>query len=222
MNKPLEPVDPRKLVRFGVNAEAAEAEKNHPAGSTEADALHIAVDEMFAKFQLAYHNQFNKAFPTKALLNRAKMFWHENLKSFSPAQIQRATAELSSSSEFMPNLADIVNACRKDIALFGLPPVRRAYEEACLAPAPKAEYDWSHEAVYLAGRAAGWSLLASEPESVSFPQFEYHYRDLCRQVVEGAELKIERPAPLPEQTRTELGAAELRKRLRKMRKELGL
>lgn len=222
MNKPLEPVDPRKFARFVVDAEAAEVEGEHPAGNHEADALHNAVDEMFAKFQLAYHNQFNKAFPTKALLNRAKMYWHESLKSFSPAQIHRATAELSSSSGFMPNLADVVNACRKDIALFGLPPVRRAYEEACLAPAPKAAYDWSHEAVYLAGSAAGWSLLASEPESVSYPQFEYHYLDLCRQVVEGADLKIERPTPLPEQTRTDLSAAELRKRLRKMRKELGL
>ena len=222
MNKPLEPVDPFKLVRFGADAEAAAVEEARPAGKQEADALHKAVDEMFAKFQLAYHNQFHKAYPSKALLNRAKLYWHENLQRFSPAQIQRATAELSGSSEYMPNLADIVNACRKDIVLFGLPPVRRAYEEACLAPAPKAAHAWSHEAVYLAGAAAGWSLLASEPESVSFPQFEYHYHDLCRQVVEGAELKIERPTPLPEQTRTELSPSELSKRLRKMRKVLGL
>ena len=177
---------------------------------------------MFAEYELAYHNQYRKAFPDKASLNRAKKYWLGHLRRFSPAQINRATAELTASSQFMPTLADMVNACRKDIALFGLPPVRRAYEEACLAPAPKAAYDWSHEAVFLAGSAAGWSLLASEPESVSFPQFEYHYLDLCRQVVEGAELKIERPTPLPEQTRTELDHAELRKRLRKMRKELGL
>lgn len=222
MNKPLEPVDPYKMMRFRADAEAADEGQSHATANHEADALHTAVDEMFAKFQLAYHNQFQKAYPSKALLNRAKMYWHENLRRFSPAQIQRATAELSNSSEYMPNLADIVNACRKDIALFGLPPVRRAYEEACLAPAPKAAFAWSHEAVYLAGAAAGWSLLANEPESVSFPQFEYHYHDLCRQVVEGAELKIERPTPLPEQTRTELSPPELRKRLRKMRKELGL
>ncbi len=213
MNKPLEPVDPRKSMRSGIDAATA---------SDEPGASHIAVDEMFAKFQLAYHNQFRKAYPNKALLNRAKQYWHEHLRCFTPAQIKRATAELTKSSEFMPALADIVKACRRDIALFGLPPVRRAYEEACLAPAPKAEYDWSHEAVYLAGSAAGWSLLAGEPEAVSYPQFEYHYLDLCRRVVEGAELKIERPMPLPEQTRTELSAAELRKRLRKMRKELGL
>lgn len=177
---------------------------------------------MFAEFELAYHNQYRKAYPGKASLDRTKKYWLGHLRRFSAAQIRRATAELTASSEFMPTLADIVNACRKDIALFGLPPVRRAYEEACLAPAPKVEYDWSHEAVYLAGSAAGWSLLASEPEAVSYPQFEYHYLDLCRQVVEGADLKIERPTPLPEQTRTELSAAELRKRLRKMRKELEL
>ena len=212
----------KKLIQSGKNSDTATVEEKNPVGDHEPDAQHKAVDEMFAKFQLAYHNQFLKAFANKALLNRAKMYWHENLECFSPNQIKQATVELTKNSQFMPTLADMVNACRKDIALFGLPPVRRAYEEACLAPAPKAAYDWSHEAVFLAGSAAGWSLLASEPESVSFPQFEYHYLDLCRQVVEGAELKIERPTPLPEQTRTELGHAELRKRLRKMRKELGL
>jgi len=177
---------------------------------------------MFAEFELAYHNQYRKAFPDKASLNRAKKYWLGHLRRFSSAQINRATAELTASNEFMPTLADMVNACREDIALFGLPPLRRAYEEACLAPAPKADHDWSHEAVYLAGRATGWSLLASEPESVSFPQFKYHYLDLCRQVVEGAELKIERPTPLPREIQTELSGAELRKRLRELRKELDL
>lgn len=177
---------------------------------------------MFAEFELAYHNQYRKAFPDKASLNRAKKYWLGHLQRFTAAQINRATGELTASREFMPTLADMVNACRQDIALFGLPPVRRAFEEACLAPAPKAEFDWSHEAVYLAGSAAGWQLLASEPDSVSFPLFEYHYLDLCRQVVEGAELKIERPVPLPRETQTELSPAELRKRLRALRKELDL
>lgn len=177
---------------------------------------------MFAEFELAYHNQYRKAFPNKSSLNRAKKYWLGHLSRFSPAQINRATAELTASQEFMPALADMVKACRKDIALFGLPPARRAYQEACMAPAPKSEYDWSHEAVYLAGSATGWYLLASEPESVSYPQFEYHYLDLCRQVVQGAELKVERPTPIPAQTQSRLSSAELRKRLRELREELGL
>ncbi len=177
---------------------------------------------MFAEFELSFHNQYRKAFSDKATLDRTKKYWLGHLRCFSAAQLKRAAAELSTSREFMPTLADVVKTCRKDIALFGLPPARRAWEEACLAPAPKLAYDWSHEAVYLAGKAVGWSLLASEPESVSYPQFEYHYLDLCRQVVEGAELKIERPAPLPQQTRTELDAAEVRARLRAMRAAQGL
>ncbi len=201
----------------GRSNEKAESERNRVERDQE-----DAINKIFADFEIAYHNQFFKAFPDAGSKFRAKKFWLRQLQRFSPVQIIRASDELISSQKFLPTLADMVETCREDIALFGLPPVRRAYEEACLAPAPKAAYDWSHEAVFLAGSATGWSLLASEPESVSFPQFEYHYHDLCRQVVEGAELKIERPTPLPEQTRTELGHAELRKRLRKMRKELGL
>ncbi len=225
MKHPLEPVDPSKLMRTGPPAETALEKKGqyraNSSGSNEPDALHGAVNEMFAKFELAYHNQFHKAFPNQSRVNRAKTYWHEQLRVFRPAQIRRATSELVNSSEFMPTLAAIVNACRKDTALFGLPSPRRAYAEACLAPAPKQDYDWSHPAVYLAGAATGWSLLASEPETVSFPQFEYHYEDLCRQVIEGAELRISHPTPLPDESREELSREETLRRLRHLREQLG-
>jgi len=177
---------------------------------------------MFAEFEIAYLNQFLKAFPNRAGLDRTKKYWLGHLARFSPAQIVRAGEHLVSTSKFLPTLADVMNACRQDIALFGLPPAHRAYDEACLAPSPKAGHGWSHAAVYLAGAAAGWELLAREPKSASYPLFEYHYLALCRQVVEGAELRIERPPPLPESTDTELDRAELCKRLGALRKELAL
>ncbi len=179
-----------------------------------------AVTRLFEEFALAYHNQYRKAFPNRSTLDRAKKYWLGHLKSFSPNQIVRAGAELASSSEFMPSLADMVNTCRRDTALFGLPSIRSAYHEACLKPSPKAGQDWSHGAVYLAGRATGWQLLAGEAESVSFPQFEYHYRHFCRQVVEGAELPEERPTPLPSQVRTELSPEELLELASELRREL--
>ena len=228
--KPLRAIDPAKLMKERIEAGADEVEEvsvpetrsaNAASGSEGRDDLHRAVDEMFAKFQLAWHNQFRKAFPDQPRLNRAKRYWHENLSRFSAAQILRATDELATASNFMPSLADVVRICRDDTALFGLPPVRGAYQEACLKPGPKAEQDWSHEAVYLAGSATGWELLASEPEAVSFPLFEYHYLALCRQVVEGARLKIERPTPLPSQVQTELSPEELRELAADLRRELG-
>ncbi len=179
-----------------------------------------AVTRLFEEFALAYHNQYRKAFPNRSTLDRAKKYWLGHLKSFSPNQIVRAGAELVSSSEFMPSLADMVNTCRRDTALFGLPSIRSAYHEACLKPSPKAGQNWSHEAVYLAGRATGWQLLAGEAESVSFPQFEYHYRHFCRQVVEGAELAEERPTPLPRQVRTELSPEELLELASELRRDL--
>lgn len=179
-----------------------------------------AVTRLFEDFALAYHNQYRKAFPNRSTLDRAKKYWLGHLKCFSPAQVVRAGAELVSSSEFMPVLADVVNTCRRDTALFGLPPTRGAYHEACLKPSPKLEQNWSHRAVYLAGRATGWQLLASEAESVSFPQFEYHYLRLCRQVVEGAELQAESPAPLPRQVQAELSPEELLELASELRRDL--
>ncbi len=199
---------------------AAEA-RDARLGGADRDQVD-AVNQMFAEFELAYHNQYRKAFPDRAALNRAKKYWLGHLGRFGAVQINRAAAELAATREFMPTLADVVAACRGDTALFGLPSTRRAYEEACLAPAPKAAQAWSHEAVYLAGAATGWSLLAGEPESVSFPQFEYHYQDLCRQVVEGTELRVQRPPPLPETIDPDLDGRELSKRLGKLRSKLGL
>ena len=224
--KPPLAIDPAKLMRERIEANddaAAQPSGGGPAGAAAAEPgeMHEAVDQMFAKFQLAYHNQFRKAFPSKALLNRAKRFWHENLHRFSPALLYRATAELTTTSEFLPSLADVVGACRRGTALFGLPSTREAYQEACLKPPPKAAREWSHEAVYLAGCATGWQLLAGEPESASFPRFEYHYLELCRQVLEGAELQVERPEPLPPQVETELSREELRELAGELRRELG-
>ena len=194
----------------------SKADSGRQAGRDQVDA----VNRLFEEFAFAYHNQYRKAFPNRATLDRAKKFWLGHLRCFSPAQIVRASAKLVTSSEFMPTLSDVVNACHDDRALFGLPSNRAAYQEACLKPGPKAAREWSHEAVYLAGRATGWQLLASEPESVSYPLFEYHYLDLCRQVVEGAKLTIERPPPLPRQTHTELTRKELQELAAELRREL--
>lgn len=133
-----------------------------------------------------------------------------------------AAKRVIKTQDYLPAIAALVRACEQGFDLFGLPSPRQAYLEACSAPSPKREHNWSHKAVYFAGKATGWYLLANEPEAVALPLFDYNYNLLCKRVMQGESLALDIPEPLPEKIERKLEASETQARIRKMRKELGL
>lgn len=181
-----------------------------------------AINQIFAEFEFAYHNQFHKAFSDEGSQIIAKKYWLGSLEQYSPVQIVQAAKQVIRTQDYLPSIAALVRACEQGLDLFGLPSPRQAYLEACGAPSPKRDFPWSHEAVYLAGQAAGWFTLANEAESVSRPLYEYHYELLCRRVVNGEELVLNTTAPLPDKVHRPLSKQEKQARLAKMRDELGL
>jgi hypothetical protein len=181
-----------------------------------------AINQLFRDFELVYHNQFRKAYPDEESIILAKKYWLASLGAYSPAQLSAASRQIVRSEEYLPSIATVVKACETGIELFGLPAVRQAYLEACCAPSPKAAQQWSHEAVYLAGRASDWFVLANEPESVALPIFAYHYQQLCRRVVQGEQLDIVQAPALEQQAARKLSAKENRKQMQKLRKSLGI
>lgn len=194
-----------------------------PAGAADAGPDRVdAINQMFAEFQLAYHNQYRKAYPDDTSLVLAKKYWLSCLSQYSPLQIARAARQAVKTEEFLPSVAAVVRLCESGLALFGLPDARSAYEEACRATSPKSAWPWSHEAVYFAGKATDWFILASEPESVAFPRFEYQYHQLCQRVMRGERLDIEAPPALPEHSSRKLSREENRERLRKLRDDTGV
>lgn len=196
-----------------------------PAGEFNSDAKldHVdAINQIFAEFEFAYHNQFHKAFSDAESQIIAKKYWLGSLEQYAPLQIVQAAKQVIRTQDYLPSVAALVKACEQGIDLFGLPSSHQAYLEACAAPSPKREQQWSHEAVYLAGKAAGWFLLANEPEQTAFPLFEYHYDLLCRQVVSGETLIMDVPTPLTEKIERPLSRDEAKARLAKLRDELDL
>ena len=196
-----------------------------PSGeiATDAQLDHVdAINQMFAEFEFAYHNQFHKAFSDSESLIIAKKYWLSNLEHYSPRQIVMAAKRVISSQEYLPSIATMVRACEQGFDLFGLPSVRQAYIEACSAPSPKQQQHWSHDAVYYAGKATGWFVLANESEASALPIFEYHYTLLCKRVINGESLTIEMPQPLSTKIERPLEPTEARARIAKLRKELGL
>jgi hypothetical protein len=181
-----------------------------------------AINQLFTEFELAYHNQFHKAYAQEGSLNLAKKYWLTCLGDFRPEVILRAARQVVRSQEFLPTVAAVVAACENALPLFGLPPVHAAYVEACCAPEPKALQQWSHPAVYFAAQATGWRELASETKDTIFPAFEYNYHQLCQRVLRGEELDLKIPVALPESVVQPLSVEENKARMKELRAKFDL
>lgn len=177
---------------------------------------------MFALFRVNYHNQFHAAFGNTELLNTAKKLWLESLARFSPDAILKGAKTAIETCEYLPTVHKMIQCCQGAPGSHGLPDVHTAYIEACQAPSPKAEYHWSHPAVYHAGREADWFFLANNPERDTFPIFKTCYESLCERVLAGEQLPAPEVLALPESTETPLSKEENAKRMAKLRAEMGL
>lgn len=181
-----------------------------------------AINQAFELFRLNYHNQYFAAFPDVQTLNMAKRLWLDALSRFSPEVILQGARRVIEASDFLPTVHKMIVACEGDNQSHGLPDVHAAYVEACNAASPKIEQRWSHPAVYLAGQAADWYFLSSQPEKAAYPVFAQHYKALCEQVRAGNTLHLPERKALPETLETPLSSAENRERLASLRKALDI
>lgn len=173
-----------------------------PAGQTASDSASEkpaspdcieAIQKLFATFELVYHNQYNKAFPTADKENLAKQLWLSHLKLFSGEQITRAAEKAVRSSEFLPTVFSVL----KYINHSQLPSAHDAYLECCQSGTPKREQNWSHPVVYWAGKQSGWHYLSSTSESQAFPVFKEKYQRLCEQQAQGKAFELPEPQAEP-------------------------
>lgn len=211
---PSQPGSPRELRGAGPDTPDRQAS----SGRDHIDAI----NQVFAELALAYHNQFHKAYGQDGALNLAKKYWLGVLGEFPPEVILRAVRLVVRSSEYLPTLAAIVQACENAHELFGLPTTQAAYVEACCAAEPKAQQRWSHPAVFLAAQETGWHALASEPQAQIFPLFDYNYRQFCQRVMRGEELQVPVPRALPEKIPAPLTPEENLRRMAELRKRFQL
>ncbi len=198
--------------------------QEEPPEETDSDGRtpdHVdAINQLFAEFELAYHNQYHKAYGDPDRLAITKKYWLERLSDFTPQQIVAAGRQLVRTHPYLPTLSAVYQACEKGHELFGLPSERDAYVEACRAPEPKSAQSWSHPAVYHAGRNADWYLLATAPEDKAFPVFVHYYRQLCRRVMHGEDLEAPQPPALEREPERPLSHAERRERMQALRQRL--
>lgn len=203
------------------NNSTIEAGRGSEQQKTIPSNAHIdAITQVFALFRINYHNQYYSAFKDIETNNQVQRLWLESLSGYAPETILRGAKKVIEESDYLPTLHRMIRACQGDPEKYGLIDVHKAYVEACRAPSPKANYAWSHAAVYHAGCASDWFFLANNMEKIAFPIFERHYKKLCERVMNGETLPAPSTLTLPETIETPLSKTENLQRMEAMRKQL--
>lgn len=182
-----------------------------------------AINQVFELFRFNYHNQFLKAFPDHDTVIMAKQLWARLLVEYPADTIMFAAEQVVKKQKFLPNVHDVVEACQTSAhQLLGMPDVHSAYIEACRAPSPKKAYQWTHPAVYYAGRASDWFFLANTVEAKAFPVFERNYLLLVEKVAAGENMEIDLPKALPDHIAKPLERKDLQDKMKQLLKDSGL
>ncbi|HCM04496.1 MAG TPA: hypothetical protein DIC30_00660 [Oceanospirillales bacterium] len=182
-----------------------------------------AINQVFALLRFNYHNQFLKAFPDLETVKLAKQLWARLLVDYPAETIMFAAEQVVKQQKFLPNVHDMIEACQSSAhKLLGMPDAHSAYVEACRAPSPKKEYNWSHPAVYFAGRASDWFFLANSVEAKAFPVFERNYVMLMERVAAGESIELELPKALPENIEVPIERKDLQKKMKQLLQDTGL
>lgn len=190
-----------------------------PTDSASAEEHANTINQVFAILRRNYHNQFYKAFPSDQDASVAKRLWLDSLARFTPETILKAAKTVIETSEFLPTLATMIKHCEKHLSP-DLPDVHSAYVEACRAPSPKTNYNWSHPAVFHAGQKSDWHFLQNNSESMAFPVFKKHYEEICQQLLQGIRFDAPQKLALPEETHQTLDKASNLEHLKSLKEKL--
>ena len=124
--------------------------------------------------------------------------FERDMAEFSDSQIDSALDRTKGFTGFFKT-GVFYDICKTaELENHGLPEPRAAYQQACMAPKPKAKAKWSHPAVYQAGMQTGWFELASMPTDDIYPRFAYNYDLICKRVIAGEDITIPVPEAIPE------------------------
>ena len=147
--------------------------------------------------------------------------WSKGLADLTPGMIRHGLGKcLHRSSQFPPNLPEFRQLCA-GAGEHGLPEAYEAYQEAARKCRNPRAGNWSHAAVFVAGRATGWFHLRELPERQSWPRFKGHYETACQRVIRGENLDDEIPQALPREVSKPVSREKAKEKISEIRKLMG-
>lgn len=110
----------------------------------------------------------------------------------------RLARKVSSDNVFPPSPGQFIDWCLSPEA-FGLPDAEKALNHALrnTHPVQVATARWSHDAIYHAAVACGFSTLQSLDRKAALLLFRKHYKEVCRRLWRGEALPVAPVAALP-------------------------
>lgn len=150
----------------------------------------------------------------------AFLTWSAGLADLSREQIKKGFANFMRSQDRFIDLKRFRALCL-DLSHLGLVELERAYEEACTKPSPKERQQWSHAAVYHAGRLTGWWELHAMPRDQMLPRFKYNYDMLCKRVADGEDINLDVPQAIPRVIPQPLSGEENARRMQSLKEQMG-
>ncbi len=209
-------------ITLPTNASIAAGAATPEISTAKPTEAHIeAINHLFTELELAYHNQFHKAFPDHQALSMAKQLWLRLLVDFKPEHIATAGRQAICDNTFLPTPHSIREYCDAAITA-GIPDAKTAYIEACLSSEPRQNVQWSHPIVYFAGKTTDWFFMGSQPEAQVFPVFERNYLLLLERVKRGEQLSLPMAKALTKKKTEPLEPEVQKEKLKNLREQLDL
>lgn len=209
-------------INLPTNASIAASIATPEISTAKPTAAHVeAINHLFTELELAYHNQFHKAFPDHQALSMAKQLWLRLLVGFKPEHIATAGRQAICDNTFLPTPHSIREYCDAAITA-GIPDAKAAYIEASLSSEPRQNVKWSHPIVYFAGKTTDWFFISSQPEAQVFPVFERNYLLLLERVKRGETLSLPVAKALTKKRQEPLEPEVQKEKLKNLREQLDL
>jgi len=158
------------------------------------------VNMIFARFMAIYGHKFKSCFETQDEIRIAKREWALSLAGFGESELVAAVDHCKESLAWMPTISEFLKILQQIGGDHGLPPVLQAYNEACMNADHPSRHQWSHRAVYHAGKATDWFRLRTEEQDHVLADFRYNYEVICRRVRAGEELDQPVAMALPDKS----------------------
>ena len=153
-----------------------------------------------------YGHKFKSIFDNENEIRIAKREWALSLKGYSEQELVGAVNRCKEEFIWMPTISEFLSVMKKGFEDYGLPSAMLAYREACHHADHPRDHQWSHPAVYFAGRATDWYRLRCEEKSQVFGDFEFNYRKICQRVLAGEALEVPLAKGLPDKSSNTLAA----------------
>lgn len=106
---------------------------------------------------------------------------------------------------FLPSLGRLIECCQPSLSDLGLPTAEQAWQEACNHSHEIDKHQWSHNAVFLAGRRVSWYAIRTASGDFEVQRikktFTEAYQILVDDTVRGADLTGEAVAVLTDMSR---------------------